>query len=310
MDNNVTEFVLMGFSPNLEVQTLCSILFLTCYLIVFLGNLLIFITIRCSHLIDQPMYFFLSLLSAMDLCYTSTVVPQMIRNLLGGSKTISFSNCMAQLFAVHFFGGVEIFILVGMAFDRYVAICRPLRYMAIMNKLTCHLLILAACGLALLHSFAQTLMVANLSFCDLNQVDHFFCDVKPLLKLVCTDTHTINILVVANSGMVSLVTFFILVISYAVILYNLRTYSASDRYRALSTCSSHITVVVIFFVPCIFTYTLPPNAINEDQVFAVLYTVLAPMLNPFIYTLRNLEMKTAIRKVWYKKAFLRKKQNQ
>ncbi|XP_038603303.1 olfactory receptor 4P4-like [Tachyglossus aculeatus] len=218
------------------------------------------LALGCSHLIDQPMYFFLSLSSAMDLCCTPTIVPQMNLNLLVGSKTIKFSNCLAHLFAVHFFDGVEIFILVGMAYDCYIAICKPLHFMAL---------------------------------------DHFFCDVKPLLKLVCTDTYTINVSVVANSGTASLITFFILVISYAAILYNLRTYSAQVIYRALSTCSSHITVVVIYFVPYIFTYTLPLNTIGEDHMFAVLYTVVAPILNPFIYTLRKLEMK-----LWYKKAFL------
>ncbi|XP_047373845.1 olfactory receptor 4P4-like [Sciurus carolinensis] len=295
---NVTEFVFMGLWTNKEIELLFFVLFLLCYLAVLVGNVLVLLTITCSPLIEQPMYYFLGHLSFMDLCYTSTVVPRLIRDLAAARKTISYNSCMTQLFTAHLLAGVEIFILVSMALDRYVAIVKPLHYMAIMNRRKCNLLVVVAWGVGFWHSIALLLMVLRLPFCGPNQIDHYICDVKPLLKLVCKDIHVVSILVIANSGMVVVVIFLVLVPSYLLILYHLRTRSSAGWRKALSTCSFHVTVVVLFFVPCIYTYVLPADSENKDKEISVFYTVVAPMLNPLIYTLRNMEMKIAMQKVW------------
>ncbi|XP_045343066.1 olfactory receptor 4P4-like [Leopardus geoffroyi] len=299
--NNVTEFVLLGLSQNKKIKNLCFLLFLFCYIAIWMGNLLIMISITCSPLIDQPMYFFLNNLALSDLCYTSTVTPKLVTDLLAESNMISYTSCMAQLFAMHFFGGIEIFILTAMAYDRYVAICKPLHYTIIMNRQRCYTIVTASCTGAFLHSFFQCLLTINLPFCGPNEIDHYFCDVYPLLKLACTDTYRVGILVVANSGMMGLVTFVVLVLSYLLILYTIRAYPAESRTKALSTCSSHITVVVLFFVPVLFIYIRPTTTFPEDKVFALFYTIIAPMFNPLIYTFRNVEMKSALRKVWCQK---------
>ncbi|KAG5194822.1 olfactory receptor 4P4-like [Ovis aries] len=300
--NNVTEFVFIGLWGNKKIDLLFFFLFLFCYLAVLMGNFIILLTITCSHLMQQPMYYFLCHLSLMDVSYTSTVVPRLIRDLAAARRNISYNNCMAQLFAAHLLAGVEIFILMFMAFDRYIAIVKPLHYMVIMNRQRCDMLMVLAWALGFWHSIALLLMVLKLPFCGPNQIDHYLCDVKPLLKLVCKDIHVVSILVIANSGMVVVVIFLVLVASYIVILYNLRTHSSAGRKKALSTCSSHITIVVLFFVPCIYTYVLPAGSKNKDKDISVFYTVIAPMLNPLIYTLRNTEMKITIRKVWTKVA--------
>ncbi|KAF4008395.1 hypothetical protein G4228_020123 [Cervus hanglu yarkandensis] len=298
--NNVTEFVFIGLWGNKKIELLFFSLFLLCYLAVLMGNVIVLLTITCSHLKQQPMYYFLCQLSLMDVSYTSTVVPRLIRDLAAARKNISYSNCMTQLFTAHLLAGVELFILVSMAFDRYVAIVKPLHYMVIMNRQRCNMLIVLAWVVGFWHSIALLLMVLRLPFCGPNQIDHYLCDVKPLLKLVCKDIHVVSILVIANSGMVVLVIFLVLVASYIVILYNLRTHSSAGRRKALSTCGSHITVVVLFFVPCIYTYVLPAGSENKDKDISVFYTVIGPVLNPLIYTLRNMEMKIAMRKVWSK----------
>ncbi|XP_043827941.1 olfactory receptor 4P4-like [Dromiciops gliroides] len=301
--NNVTEFILLGFSQNKQVQILCFAIFLFCYMATLMGNFIVMISITSSQLIEQPMYFFLTYLSFMDVCYTSTVTPKLITDMLVEKKSISYTNCLIQLFTVHFFGGVEVFILTGMAYDRYVAICKPLHYMTIMSRDRCNALVLAACGGGFLHSFAQFLLVVLLPFCGPNEMDHFFCDMYPLLKLACTDTHRFGLLVIANSGMIALMVFLVLMTSYAVILYTLRSHSSKSRQKALSTCGSHITVVVLFFGPSIFIYIRPAITFQEDKVLALFYTIIAPMFNPLIYTLKNSEMKNAMKKVWNRNMF-------
>ncbi|XP_038621968.1 olfactory receptor 4P4-like [Tachyglossus aculeatus] len=305
--NNVTELVLLGLSSDRNLQIFCFGLFLSCYFAILLGNFLILITVKCSSLIKQPMYFFLCHLSLMDLCYTSTVTPKLVRDLLSEKKTISFDHCMMQLFTMHLFGGVEIFILVGMAYDRCVAICKPLHYMVIMNKQRCATVVAVSWGGGFIHSMVQWLLVIVLPFCGPNKIDHYFCDVYPLLELACSNTDLTGFLVLANSGTIVLVSFAVLVFSYITILASLRTSSMEGRRKALSTCASHITVVALFFLPCIFIYLRPAQTFPEDKVFALFYTIIAPMFNPLIYTLRNREMKTAMRKVWCWKLRLERK---
>jgi olfactory receptor len=245
----------------------------------------------------------------MDICYTSCVTPKLIGDLLAERKTISYTNCMLQVFAMHFFGMIEILILTVMAFDRCVAICKPLYYMVIMSRNRCHVFIWASWVGGVAHSFPQVMMLVCLPFCGPNEIDHYYCDVFPLLKVACTDTYIIGVLMVANSGMVAFVIFVLLFGSYVVILFTLRNYSAEGRRKALSTCGSHISVVILFFGPSIFVYLRPPTTFPEDKIFALFYTIIAPMFNPLIYTLRNTEMKSAIKKVWCQVTFLGEKHN-
>ncbi|XP_048073671.2 olfactory receptor 4P4-like [Ursus arctos] len=306
---NISEFILLGLSFNQSIQIFCFSLFLYCYVALLAGNLLILVSIRLSPLIHQPMYYFLSHLSSMDICYTSTVTPKLIADLLVERKTISYSNCMLQLFTMHFFGGVEIFILTAMAFDRYAAICKPLHYVVIMNRTRCHLLVLAAWAGAAVHAFPLFSTAVSLPFCGPNEIDHYFCDIFPLLKVACTDTYITGVLVIAFSGMVALGVFIVLFVSYGIILFTLRNLSAEGRRKALSTCWSHITVVILCFGPVIFIYLRPPITFSEDKIFALFYTIIAPMLNPLIYTLRNSEMKKAMRKVWSPSLFPKEAQS-
>ncbi|KAM9219825.1 olfactory receptor 4P4-like [Dugong dugon] len=296
--NNVTVFILLGLSQSKNIEIFCFALFLFCYVAIWMGNLFIMVSITCSQLNDQPMYFFLNYLSLSDLCYRTTVTPKLMTDLLAERKTISYYSCMTQLFTTHFFGGVEVFILAGKAYDRCVAICKPLHYTVIMSRQRCNTIIIACCTGAFTHSAGQFLLTMFLPFCGTNEIDHYLCDVYPLLKLACTNTHRIGLLVIANSGLITLVTFVVLMLFYIFILYTLRAYSAESRSKALSTCSSHITVVVLFFAPALLIYIRPASTFPEDKVFALFYTIIAPMFNPLIYTLRNTEMKNAIRNVW------------
>uniref|UniRef100_A0A8C3WBL4 Olfactory receptor n=1 Tax=Catagonus wagneri TaxID=51154 RepID=A0A8C3WBL4_9CETA len=306
---NISEFILLGLSNDQNIQTFCFVLFLFCYVSLLVGNLLILISIQCSPLFNQPMYYFLSHLSSIDICYTSSVTPKLIGDLLGGTKTISYDNCMLQVFAMHFFGSIEIFILTAMAFDRYIAICKPLHYMIIVNRTKCNLIALVAWAGGAVHSFPQLSMTIQLPFCGSNEIDHYFCDIFPLLKIACTDTYITGVLVVANSGTVAFVSFVVLFVSYVIILFTLRNHSAEGRCKALSTCASHITVVILFFGPSIFGYLRPPTTYPEDKVFALFYTIIAPMFNPLIYTLRNTEMKNSMRKVWCQRLFSKESHN-
>lgn len=303
--SNITVFILLGLSQNKNTEVICFVFFLFCYTTIWMGNVLIMVSITCTQLFHQPMYFFLNYLSLSDLCYTSTVTPKLMTDLLAERKLISYNNCMIQLFTTHLFGGIEIFILTGMAYDRYVAICKPLHYTIIMSRHRCNAIIMACCTGGFVHSASQLLLALFLPFCGPNEIDHYFCDVYPLLKLACSNTHIIGLLVIANSGLIALVTFVVLVLSYFFILYTIRTYSVESRSKALSTCSSHLTVVVLFFAPALFIYIRPATTFPEDKVFALFYTIIAPMFNPLIYTLRNKEMKNALQKVWSYQVFLK-----
>ena len=296
--SNVTYFVLLSLTQKPKEQKVLSIMFLLFYILTMVGNLLIVVTITVSKTLNSPMYFFLASLSFMDAIYSSAITPKLISDLFFGENTISFRFCMAQLFIEHLFGGSEVFLLLVMAYDRYVAICKPLHYLVIMRQRTCVALLVVSWVGGFLHSIVQLSTVYGLPFCGPNVIDHFLCDIYPLLKIVSTDTYVIGILVVANGGLICTIVFLLLLVSYGVVLHSLKNLSQEGRRKALQTCGSHITVVVCFFIPCIFMYARPAKTFPIDKSLSVFYTVITPMLNPLIYTLRNSEMTNAMKKLW------------
>ncbi|XP_058383630.1 olfactory receptor 4S2-like [Diceros bicornis minor] len=280
--DNVTEFILLGLFSDEDAKVACFVLFSLFYIAILSGNLLILLTIRGSRLSEQPVYFFLSYLSFMDICFTSTVAPKLITDLLAERSTISYNGCLSQMFYAHFFGATEIFILVAMAYDCYAAICRPLHYMVIMSRRVCYVLVTASIIGAFIHSILHVLIIIELPFCGPSQIDHYFCDVFPLLKLTCTDTRLLVIVIITTTGVLSILTFLALVTSYIIILSTLRTRSSEGCRKAVSTCGSHIAVVFMFFLPLIFTYVPTAGSVSNDKVFALFYTMIAPMFNPLI----------------------------
>ncbi|XP_076785248.1 olfactory receptor 4A5-like [Arvicanthis niloticus] len=296
--NNVTEFVLLGLTQDPAGQIVLFVMFLLIYIVTMVGNLLIVMTVIASPSLGSPMYFFLACLSFLDIVYSTSISPKLIMDLLCDEKSISFTACMSQLFIEHLFGGTEIVILVAMAYDRYVAICKPLHYLTIMNRKVCIILLGFSWIGGFTHSMIQIVFVFNLPFCGPNIIDHFMCDMSPLLGLACTDTYFIGLTLIANGGAMCIVVFILLIMSYGIILRSLKNYSQEGRRKALSTCSSHMMVVTLFFVPCIFMYARPVYNFSSDKYITVFYTVFTPMLNPLIYTLRNSEMKNSMQKLW------------
>ena len=297
---NETFFILLGLTQNPKEQKVLFVIFLLFYILTVVGNLLIVVTITVNKTLNSPMYFFLASLSSIDLIYSSSISPRLISDLFFGYNTISFESCMTQLFTGHLFGGSEISLLLVMSYDRYVAICKPLHYLVIMRQRVCVVLLVVSCIGGFLHSVIQLSTIYGLPFCGPNVIDHFMCDMFPLLKLVCTDTYVIGILVVANGGLMCIIFFLLLLMSYGVIFNSLKNLSQEGRWKALHTCGSHITVVVCFFVPCIFIYARPAKTFPIDKSLSVFYTTISPMLNPLIYSLRNSELTNAMKKLWRK----------
>lgn len=299
--SNITEIIFLGFSQSQHVQKVIFVMFLLMYIAIVLGNGLIVVTVMASKGLSSPMYFFLSYLSLVELCYCSVTAPKLIFDSLLKRKVISLQGCITQIFFLHFFGGTEIFLLTVMAYDRYVAICKPLHYVTIMNRRVCGLLVGAAWSGGLLHSAGQTFLIFQLPFCGPNIINHYFCDVHPVLKLACSDTFLISLLVIINGGSISVISFAVLLASYVVILHSLRSHTAEGRRRALSTCASHLAVVGLFFIPCSFVYMRPCITFPVDKIVAVFYTVVTPLLNPIIYSFRNTEVKNAMKRLAWRK---------
>ncbi|XP_059530584.1 olfactory receptor 4F3/4F16/4F29-like [Myotis daubentonii] len=291
----VSEIVLVGHTRSLEMQLVLFLVFSVFYVTGVLGNLLIVLTVISDCHLHSPMYFLLANLSFIDMWVSSIAAPKMISDLFKERKVISFQGCIAQMFFIHVIGGTERF---NMAFDRYVAICRPLHYLTIMNFRTCILLLVAAWAIGIIHSLIQLVFVVNLPFCGPNEVDSFYCDLPRFIRLACTDTYRLELMITANSGFISLGTFFILIISYIFILVTVWQHSSGGLSKALSTLSAHTSVVVLFFGPCIFVYSWPFPTVPVDKFLAIFDVIITPFLNPAIYTFRNKEMKIAMRRIF------------
>ncbi|XP_037691039.1 olfactory receptor 4F3/4F16/4F29-like [Choloepus didactylus] len=302
-DSVVTELVLLALSCSSETK---FALILTCsllYLGIFLGNLLIlFLVIFDSHL-HSPMYFLLANLSLIDVGLSSTTVPKIITDLLNDFKVISFRGCMAQICFIHTIGGVEMVLLIAMAFDRYMAICKPLHYLKIMSPKTCASFCITAWVTGVVHAMSQFAFVINLPFCGPNKLDSFYCDFPKIIKLACIDGYKYEFIISANSGFMTMGTFFLLIISYIFILVTVWKRSSGDLTKAFVTLSAHITVVFLFFIPCMFLYVWPSPPPSIDKNLFIVDFAITPVLNPAIYTLRNKEIKTAVKRLNKKKIF-------
>uniref|UniRef100_A0A8C6ECS4 Olfactory receptor n=1 Tax=Moschus moschiferus TaxID=68415 RepID=A0A8C6ECS4_MOSMO len=292
----VSEFLFLGLTNSWEIQLLLFVFSSTFFMASMMGNSLVILTVTCDPHLHSPMYFLLANLSFIDMGVSSVTSPKMIYDLFRKRKVISFSGCITQIFFIHVIGGVEVVLLIAMAFDRYVAICKPLHYLTIMSPRLCISFLVAAWMIGLIHSTVQLVFVVNLPFCGPNMLDSFYCDLPRLIKLACIDINQLESMVTANSGFISIGSFFILIISYIIIILTVQKHSSTGSSKALSTLSAHITVVVLFFGPLIFVYTWPSPSIDLDKFLAIFDAVLTPFLNPVIYTLRNKEMKVAMRR--------------
>ncbi|KAM5339933.1 olfactory receptor 4F3/4F16/4F29-like [Glossophaga mutica] len=301
----VSEFVFLGLTHSWEIQLVLLVFSSVLYVASMTGNILIVFSVTIDVHLHSPMYFFLANLSFIDLGACSVASPKMIYDLYRKHKVISFGGCIAQIFFIHVVSGVEMVLLMAMAFDRYVAICKPLHYLTIMSGRVCILFTAAAWALGITHSLFQLALIVNLPFCGPNELDSFYCDLPRLLRLACTDTYRLEFIVFANNGVICVVSFFALLIGYIVILFTVCKHSSGSP-KALSTLSAHITVVLLFFVPIMFIYTRPHPNSQMDKFLAVSDAVLTPFLNPVIYTFRNKEMKAAIKRSFRQLMIVRK----
>ncbi|XP_072457246.1 olfactory receptor 7C1-like [Notamacropus eugenii] len=303
---HVSEFLLLGFSENPEHQLPLFGLFLSMYLVTVGGNLLIMLTIGSDSHLHTPMYFFLSNLSLVDLCLVSTLVPKMLVNLLTHSKTISYAGCLTQMCFFMFFACSDNLLLTVMAYDRFVAICHPLTYVTIMSSQFCGLVVLLSWAISFLNAVFHSLLVMRLLFCKKCEISQFYCDLTSVLKISCTDTLINNILMYLTTGLLGMLPFTGIIFSYAQICSSiLRVPSTGGKYKALSTCGSHLSVVLLFYGTVIGVYLSSSFTESswKSSVASVMYAVVTPMLNPFIYSLRNKDIKDALRRLISRLAF-------
>ncbi|XP_052045537.1 olfactory receptor 8B3-like [Apodemus sylvaticus] len=302
----VTEFILVGLTDKPYLQMPLFFVFLAMYLVTALGNLfLIILTVLNSHL-HTPMYFFLFNLSFVDLCYSSVFTPQMLMNLITRKNIISYMECMTQLYFFCFFVISECYVLTSMAYDRYVAICKPLLYNLIMSSKLCLNLMLGSYLIAFSESVAHTVCIMRLNFCDANKINHYFCDIPPLLQLSCTTTYINKLVVFVASSINIIVPISTIFISYGFILSSIfQIRSSEGKSKAFSTCSSHIIAAFLFFGSGAFMYFQPSSdgSMDEGKISSVFYSNVIPMMNPLLYSLRNKDIKVALRKTLRKRNF-------
>ncbi|XP_051022598.1 putative olfactory receptor 2B8 [Acomys russatus] len=299
----VTEFVFLGLSSDPKTQLVLFFVFLLFYILSVVGNVIIITIIQIEPRLQTPMYFFLTNLSFLDICYTSTNVPQMLSNMVGSKKTIPFASCATQMYFSLSFGMIECVLLGVMAYDRYVAICHPLHYTVIMDQNTCVQLAAISWSSSFLSSMVINILTLSLPYCGPNVLNHFFCEVPSVLRLACTDTSLTELVVFVFSIIIVFIPFLLIIVSYARVLCSvLRMRSSSGRHKALSTCASHLTVVTLFYGTAIFMYMRPQSKSSRagGKVIAVFYTVVTPMLNPLIYSLRNQDVKGSLRRAMTK----------
>ncbi|XP_075715646.1 olfactory receptor 5G9-like [Rhinoderma darwinii] len=295
---SMAHFILLGLTKDHSLQLLLFVLFLIIYACSFLSNFCLIVLIMVNHHLHSPMYFFLSHLSFVDLCYSSTITPKMLADFTSESKSISFIACATQMFSFAMFATSESFLVTAMAYDRYVAICQPLVYHSIMNKSMCWGLVSGTYFSSFLASVTHTITVFKFPLCGSNKINHFYCDIPPLLKLTCVHAYIRKLVVFLMALVMGVVSFFVILMSYVLIIYNiLRIHSTDGRRKAFSTCASHLTVVISFYSTVFGIYFRPSlglNSDNKDKVFSIIYTVASPLLNPIIYSFKNAEVKRAV----------------
>nr|XP_033780490.1 olfactory receptor 5V1-like [Geotrypetes seraphini] len=300
---SVTEFILLGFSDHPLLQSLICGTVLLIYLISILGNF-VFLMLMCADpQLHKPMYFFLSNLSILDICSTSLTLLKMLDSYLSQNNSISFHACMTQVYLFIYFTGTELFLLSAMAYDRYVAICNPLRYSLIMKKIVCILLAASSWVISFFGVLPVPYMISQLNYCRSNEINHFFCDPSALMKLSCSDTHRVENVILVEGIFVGFIPFLLTLSSYVFIISAILSIRSSEgRTKAFSTCASHLTSVVLFYVTVMGMYMRPSSVYSpgQDKLFSLLYTAMIPTLNPIIYTLRNRDIKSALRKMKHK----------
>ncbi|KAH0506522.1 Olfactory receptor 8H3 [Microtus ochrogaster] len=294
---NESNFMLMGLTDSKEIQLVLSVLFLFIYMATVLGNTSMMLIIRLDVQLHTPMYFFLTHLSFLDLIYSTVITPKTLENLLISRKSISFMGCFIQLYFFGLLAVTECFILSSMAYDRYVAICNPLHYPVIMSTRRCYALITVSYMIGATDASVTVFHISTLNFCKSKVIHHFFCDAFPILALSCSDTHDAEVSIFILAGFTVVLSLIPLSSSYVSILSTiLKINSSSGKHKAFSTCASHLLGVTVFYGTVIFTYMKPIKSysLGKDQVASVFYTIVIPMLNPLIYSLRNKEVKSAV----------------
>ncbi|XP_049747663.1 olfactory receptor 1052-like [Elephas maximus indicus] len=302
----VTEFILLGLTERSDLKVVLFMLFLLIYIISLVGNLGMLFLIQITPKLHTPMYHFLSCLSLVDACYSTVFAPKMLLNFFVEQETISYSACIVQYFLFVSLITTEGFLLAAMAYDRYVAIVNPLIYTVAMTKIVCVVLVIGSCVGGLMNSLTHTIGLVKLSFCGPNVISHFFCDLPPLLKLSCSDTSMNELLLLIFSGGIAMITFLTVIISYIFIVAAiLRIHSTAGRHKAFSTCASHLTAVTLSYGSISFSYIQPSSqySLEQEKMVSVFYTLVMPMLNPLIYSLRNKEVKDAVKRAIEMKPF-------
>ncbi|XP_049986443.1 olfactory receptor 149-like [Alexandromys fortis] len=298
--SEVTQFILMGIPQTEGLETMLFSLFLTFYIFTLLGNLLILFAIASSTRLHTPMYFFLCQLSVCDIFFPSVTSPKMLFYLSGNSRAISYVGCVCQLFFYHFLGCTEGFLYTVMAYDRFVAICHPLRYRIIMNNRVCAILAIGTSFFACIQATFLTTITFQLPYCGPNEVAYSFCDMLVLLKLACVDTSAQEMVGFINVGLMPLGCFLLILTSYSYIVYSiLKIHSAEGRHKAFTTCSAHLTAVLLYFMPVVLIYLRPTTSPCLDAAIQIFNNLVIPMLNPLIYSLRNKEVKGSLKKMFH-----------